>query len=72
MKILIVEELGCVYRLNNRKVVECSYIYDNQIDTLEFFEVDEPLIGQEPVTFRGEELTLSQVYRKVEKILGGV
>lgn len=66
----IAKDLGCKYRWNEEfKCLEWAPgMVDGTYDEWGF--VEEDLVGEEVVTFKGREMTLSQVYRMVEWILG--
>ncbi len=71
MNILVTQELGCAYRWNPKyKELEwCPMGVNGLLDEREWGCVDEFIVGDEVVTFKGMEVTLSQVYRYVEKEL---
>lgn len=76
MKQLIVNDLGCAYRWNDKfKQLEwCPVLKDGTLDRDEtgvnWGCVDEDIVGDEIVTYKGKEVTLSEVYRDVENKLG--
>lgn len=70
MKEFIAKELGCKYRWNEEynSLEWAAAMQDGTYD--EWGAVDEDIVGEEIVTFRGREMTLSEVYRMVEWVLG--
>lgn len=72
-RIVFCPDLGCAYRWNSEyKVLEFQDLQENGVstDNALWFDVEEDIVGSEPVTFRGFETTISNVYRIVEKELG--
>ncbi len=70
-KIVNVPELGCRFKWSTEwKQLEFSnQLKDGSFEN-EFWGVDEDIVGGETVTYKGKEVTLSEVYRDVEKQLG--
>jgi hypothetical protein len=70
MKVYICSELGCVYRLGAASVLDFAPVMQSGVfDTDDFSPVEESLVGEEVVQFRGADLPLSSVYRIVETAL---
>lgn len=72
-RIVFCPDLACAYRWNSEyEVLEFQDLQENGVSTDNdlWFDVEEDIIGSEPVTFRGFETTISNVYRIVEKELG--
>lgn len=71
MKMLIVTELGCAYRMY-RGALEYAPLHQNMLlDTSEFGEVEPNLVGEERVTFRGVDTDLYGVFATVTRELMG-
>jgi hypothetical protein len=70
---LVVPEMGCAYRWSKEfnQLEWCPMFADGNIETSNWGVVEKDLVGEEQVMFRGMEVTLSQVYRVVEKLLKG-
>lgn len=74
MKMLVADELGCVYRLNSElDILEwCPMSQNGLFDfDLEGGAVEPELVGDETVTFQGKEMSLDDVYEIVYGILKG-
>jgi hypothetical protein len=71
MNIFIAKELGCAYRWNDefQELEWCPMHNDGLLNEDEWGCIDEDIVGDEVVTFKDMEVTLSQVYRYVEKQL---
>lgn len=71
MDIFITQELGCAYRWNEeyQQLEWCPMHENGVLGEDEWGCVDEFIVGDEVVTFKGMDVTLSQVYRYVEKQL---
>ena len=65
-------ELGCAYRWNSQynSLEWCPMMKDGTLDTDNWGVVEEDLVGEETVTYGGRDVTLSEVYRDVERQLG--
>lgn len=78
MKYIICEDLGCAFKWGEEfnELQWCPVMKDGTLDKDDDVEnwgyVDEPIVGEELVTYKGKEVTLSDVYRDVEKQLGVV
>lgn len=73
MKVIIVEDIGSAYRLNDG-VLEVSYLLKGDsiiFDMDDFSPIDEELVGDEEVEVDGKLITLSEVYEEVTKLLKG-
>lgn len=70
-KILVVEELGCMYRLDKDGNLEfCPMRADGTFHDEEWGYVEEDLVDEEIVTYKGEDVSFAQVFRDVKKKLG--
>lgn len=76
-QVIICDDLGCAYRWNNeyKELEWCPLMQDGTLDIDSDGQenwgcVDEDIVGDETVTYKGKEVTLSDVYRDVEKELG--
>ena len=69
--VLVVPEMGCAYRWrDDYECLEWRPLSTNgSTNDDEWGAVEEELVGDEEVTFRGMNVMLHQVYRTVEKIL---
>jgi hypothetical protein len=68
MKIYFADELGCVYALIDG-VLQYAPMHSSEYYTEDFYPVDPELVGDEEVTFKGQEMTLYKVYKLVTKEL---
>ena len=70
MKYFICKDLGCVYRLN-KGYLEYAPTYGESIifDSSEFVDVEEELVGKEPIKYRGKDMKLKELYKIVKKHL---
>lgn len=68
--VLVTPELGCAYRWSREynALETCPLNIDNTVSNA-WSTIEEHAVGDEEVTFRGLEVTYSQVYRFVEKVL---
>lgn len=73
MKYYIARELGCVFRRNRddtlRELEYAPIMQNNTFDTEDFASVEPDLVGEEEVTFRGEDMSLYKVWELVDKEL---
>lgn len=72
-KILFCPDLGCAYKWNDEynQLDWHPLSKDNVLSGEEWGPVDEDIVGEEPVDYKGlVDVPLSTVYRNVEKILG--
>lgn len=69
MKTIFTPELGCAYRWSDefKQLEWCPMMSDGTLDADNWGVVDEDIVGEEVVTYQGKEVTLSEVYRDVEK-----
>lgn len=69
--VLVTPEMGCAYRWSKEfnGLEYCPMFAEGDLETSNWCLVEEDLVGEEVVTFRGMEVTLSQAYRAIEKIL---
>lgn len=69
MKEYYAQEFSCKYRWNEQHTA-LEYAAEMSGGTFDDYNlVEEDLVGEEPVIFQGKEMTLSDVYRIVERIL---
>lgn len=68
--VLVTPEMGCAFRWSPEfnQLEYCPLLKDGGLEG-SWSCIEEFLVGEEPVTFRGIDVTLSQVYRYAEKVL---
>lgn len=69
MKYFISNDLGCVYRLKNNQLEYAPMRIDHTFHTTEFNLVEPDMVGEEQVTFKGEETNLYSVFKTVTEVL---
>ncbi len=69
MKLFIALELKSVYRLNNGELEYTPIDHKGTFDIDSFDYVEPELIGDELVTFEGQEIQFNEVYKKIKEVL---
>ena len=69
MRILVVNEFGCAYRLDGDVLEFAPLMQNGLFDTDDFGAVEPDLVGEEKVTFRGVDTDLYGVFATVTREL---